>query len=334
PETTTQVLPILGAGPTVGAEPGEPAAPVAEGVPETDFSSPTLVDTPSPAAVAPETEGDDVATDGSADTTPGVADPGNAIVVDRTKRAATVEITESAGSDATDEDMQEAIKIGPAIEQFAQEFDNPEGRPLMAIILLVDGDDASAAIPTAQLPFPVSYVVDASKDNATAIMAAYRSIGNEVIALAPLPAGAAPKDVEVAFSTYLLAIPEAVAVMDVPDAVFQSGRAVATQVAEVLAASGHGMITYSRGLNAATQVAERAGVPAALVFRVFDANDRDKAAIKRFLDQAAFRAGQQTGVILVGHNRADTVAALLEWRLGNRASTVALAPVSAVLLAQ
>ena len=70
----------------------------------------------------------------------------------------------------------------------------------------------------------------------------------------------------------------------------------------------------------------------ALVFREFDGAGQDTATIKRFLDQAAFRAGQQSGVILVGHNRADTISALQEWSLGNRAGTIALAPISVVLL--
>jgi len=79
-------------------------------------------------------------------------------------------------------------------------------------------------------------------------------------------------------------------------------------------------------------VAELAGVPTALVFREFDGAGQDSATIKRFLDQAAFRARQQSGVILVGHIRAATIKALIEWSLGNRASSVALAPVSAALL--
>ena len=93
----------------------------------------------------------------------------------------------------------------------------------------------------------------------------------------PLPKGANPQDVETAFQTYMVRVDQAVAVIDTTDAEFQSGRAVASQVAQVLAASGHGMITYSKGLNSAPQIAEREGVPAALVFRDFDSDGQDGA---------------------------------------------------------
>lgn len=220
----------------------------------------------------------------------------------------------------------------PAIRRYAEPFENPENRPMMAIVLLPDpgGDDA----PAQTLPFPVSYAVDASAPDARARMAAYRAAGHEVVALAPLPEGSEPRDVEVAFQSYFDAVPEAVAFLDTPRAQFQSSRKVAAQVAEALAADGQGMITYSRGLNTGLQVAERQGVPVALVFRVIDDAGRKNAAIKRFLDQAAFRAGQMSGVVLIAHDRPETRRALLEWSLGNRASTVSLAPVSAALLAQ
>lgn len=237
--------------------------------------------------------------------------------------------TEESSTDQTAEDIP---TDGPAIVRFAVPFDNPDRRPMMAILLLVDPDAPVAS--GEPLPFPVTYVVDASSDSAGQAAARYRNVGSEVVAMTPLADQARPTDVEVAFQTYMQAVPNAVAIMDTRGAAFQSSRATASQVADALAASGHGMITFSRGLNSATQVAERAGVPAALVFREFDNDGQNKAAIKRFLDQAAFRAGQQTGVILVGHNRPETIAALLEWSLGNRASTVALAPVSAVLLDQ
>jgi len=323
--------------PTAGAEPDQPPSPVTDTVPENDFSTPTVIATPKPVEPEPEPapDADVVVPDGNAGEAP--AEPGNAVVVNRgsaaTENTAVAPDVVAEGADP-EADAEGAPADGPAIEIYAEVFDNPEGRPLMAILLLPPTGGDAVPIPTAALPFPVNYAVDASKDNATTLMRAFRDAGSEVAVLTPLPEGAAPKDVEVAFGAYFAAVPEAVAVIDVRDAVFQSGRDVATQVAEALAASGLGMVTYSRGLNAATQVAERAGVPAALVFRVFDDNNRDAAAIKRFLDQAAFRAGQQTGVILVGHNRPDTRAALLEWALGNRAGTVALAPLSAVLLGQ
>lgn len=230
------------------------------------------------------------------------------------------------------ETAEEAQTDGPAIARFAVPFANPDRRPMMAILLLVDPNDPVA--PGEPLPFPVSYVVDASSDSASQAATRFRNAGSEVVAMAPIADQARPTDVEVSFQTYMRNVPNAVAIMDTRNAAFQSSRATASQVADALAASGHGMITFSRGLNSATQVAERAGVPAALVFREFDNDGQNKAAIKRFLDQAAFRAGQQTGVILVGHNRPETIAALLEWSLGNRATTVALAPVSAVLLDQ
>ncbi len=223
---------------------------------------------------------------------------------------------------------------GPAIARFAAPFSNPGDKPIMAILLIDDGGPRPSVEEMAALPFPVSYVVDAARPDAAAAMDDYRRAGHEVVAMTPLPDGADPSDVEVSFETYLDRVPEAVAVIDTQAAAFQSGRQVARQIAQILAAEGLGMITYSKGLNAATQVAGREGVPAKVVFREIDSDGRDSAAIQRFLDQAAFRAGQQSGVILIGHNRPETVAALLDWGLGNRAATIALAPISVALLTE
>ena len=368
PDVGGQGQPQSDSGPEIASEPGQPPLPSLDQAPAYDFSNPKVVELPEPTP-EPTPEPEPVETvevaqapraveitetpEATAATeAPDVADAGAAPVADTTAEDAILQPVSEIGDLAPNvrtnqlaivgsgdeepapepEDTPVVIATGPAIRQFAAAFENPDRRPLMAILLLVDSDapdDASAAAP---LPFPVSYVVDASAANATELMRRFRDAGHEVLALAPLPARATPADVEVAFQAYLSAVPEAVAMMDTRAAIFQSGRVVATQIAAALAASGHGMVTYSRGLNSAMQVAERAGVPAALVFREFDNAGQDTATIKRFLDQAAFRAGQQSGVILVGHDRPETIAALLEWVLGNRASTVALAPISATLL--
>jgi len=322
-------------------EPGPEPAPQPQPTPVVVMAEPEPVPVPDrePTVLAPvaETAPEPVASEIASNET---AEVGSIMqpVTGIGDRATNVKInrlpTIGGASDATapepDPTVEPAPTGGRAIEQFAVAFENPDNRPLMAILLLVD-NEAALTTRIEKLPFQVSYVVDASKPNASLIAQAYRNGGNEVVALAPLPPGAKPKDVEVAFLTYVSAMPEAVAFMDTPIAAFQSGRSVSAQVVEALAASGHGMITYSRGLNSGTQVAESEGVPAALVFREFDKAGEDNATIQRFLDQAAFRAGQQNGVILVGSNRPETVQALLEWSLGNRAETVALAPVSAAL---
>ena len=345
--------------PEVAGEPGQPPVPGLDQAPAQKFSNPVVVEIPE-AMPEPETaetvevaqisQPDEAAKTPEVADAPALPDVGEAPVADRAGESKILQpITEigdlapnvriirlpTVGSDdeeAAIEPTEVPVEIttGPAIQRYAASFENPDQQPLMAIVLLVDSDAPYGEV--GPLPFPVSYVVDASAANATELMRTYRDAGHEVLALAPLPAGATPADVEVAFQAYLSAVPEAVAFMDTRDAIFQSGRDVATQIAAVLAASGHGMLTYSRGLNSGTQVAERAGVPAALVFRDLDASGQNGATIKRFLDQAAFRARQQSGVILVARNRPETIAALLEWSLGNRASTVVLAPISAVLL--
>ena len=307
----------------IAPAPAPEPAPTPDPQPNADAQLPAA---PEPAEIAPGTE-----TTGRDATPKPVTGIGAQAPNVRTNQLATVGGSNQAPEPEV-EDTPPEIETGPAIKMFAAEFDNPDRRPMMAIILLVDEGSADSAGAAGPLPFPVSYAVDASAANATRLMRRYRDAGFEVLALAPLPERATPVDVEVAFQAYLRAVPEAVAFMDTRAAAFQSGHFVATQIAAALSASGHGMVTYSRGLNSAMQVAGRAGVPAALVFRDFDGAGQDSATMLRFLDQAAFRAGQQNGVILVGRNRATTMSALLEWSGGNRAGTVALAPISAVLL--
>jgi len=149
--------------------------------------------------------------------------------------------------------------------------------------------------------------------------------------MTPLPEGAAPADVEVAFQSFFAALPEAVVIMDLPEAVLQESRPRAAQVVEILADSGHGLVTYDKGLNTVMQIASQASVPAATVFRDIDPGTHDVAAMKRFLDQAAFRAGLDGKVILKAEARPETLTALAEWSLGSRAASVVFAPISALL---
>ncbi|WP_338548318.1 divergent polysaccharide deacetylase family protein [Roseovarius phycicola] len=220
------------------------------------------------------------------------------------------------------------------IDRFAVEFENKGDKPLMAIVLMDDGNSLVGPEAFTDFPYPISFAVNVTSPKAKEIAQKYRDAGQEVLAMTNLPENAAAQDVEVAMGVYLEAVPEAVGIMEGLDTGLQSNREAAAQLAPILLASGHGLVMWPNGLNTAQKLAAREGVPSATVFRDFDGNGQGATVIRRFLDQAAFRAGQEEGgVIMVGRLRPDTISALLLWGLQDRASSVALAPVSAVLKA-
>lgn len=220
---------------------------------------------------------------------------------------------------------------GPALSAFSSAFVAPDGVPLMSIVLVHQGDAALSPDVLEALDPQIGFAVDASEPNASEIAAAYRAAGREVVMIPALPAGAAPQDIEQALTVNFERIPEAVAVMDVSGSSFQSDRDAVAQVVDVVSGSGHGLITFPRGLNTAHQEAQRAGVPTGLIFRNLDGKGETQEQIRRGLDRAAFRARQDEAVILVATTGSNTLSALTEWALGNRAETVAIAPVSVAL---
>ena len=251
--------------------------------------------------------------------------------LEETVEAEEAPVTEPTTQPAAAAPTQPSIGGIPAIKAYAVPFENSRALPVMSILLL-DTETRPTAEQLSIFPFPVTFVIDPTQPNAASAMRLYRDAGFEVAMLVNLPKGAAPADAEVAFQAYRNEVPEAVAVLDAADSGFQSNRDMVAQVIAILKESGHGLVTFSRGLNTARQVAEKEGVPANIVFREFDGKGEAAVVMRRFLDQAAFRAGQEQGVILVGRTKPDTIAALVDWSLqGSRASTVALAPLSVAL---
>ncbi len=239
------------------------------------------------------------------------------------------------GAAQTEEVSQEQpTQIAPALERFAAVHDNPEGKPLLSVVLIDDDMMPGASAALAGLPFPVTIALDPSVAGVTERMAAYRAAGLEVAAVVDLPRGAAPSDVEIAFAAYFAALPEAVLVLDGGEGGLQADAAVTRQAIEILAADGRGLVTVSQGLNQALREAERAQVPAAVIYRDLDSEDQDAQVIRRFLDQAAFQARKESGVVLLGRLRPNTISALILWGTANRAGQVSVAPTSAVLMAQ
>ncbi|MDP4033074.1 MAG: divergent polysaccharide deacetylase family protein, partial [Pseudorhodobacter sp.] len=194
------------------------------------------------------------------------------------------------------------------------------------------GQDGVNRAELAALDLPLSIVIDPLSEGAAERAAIWRAGGQEVVmAGTGIPAGAGPGDLEQSFQVLASRLPESVAVIDPDGRAFQNNRPLAAQVVPILAEQGRGLVTFDQGLNAADQVARREGLAAATIFRSIDGGNEDSPVIRRYLDRAAFKAAQEGRVIVIGTLRPETVAGILEWAVEGRASTVALAPVSAML---
>lgn len=326
---------------TPQADPDTPPA-VAEAVPEAE--TPPAADQPEipPVAEAPETaESDAPATDSGtrpAIGTPAVTltDRNSGVTVNRPGSATATEDSQQAQAEAPAEEGEITPESTvPPLEAYAQPYPPTDGKPLMGIVLIDDGSGltsgAQGLAALRSFPYPLSFAVDASKPDAAERMALYREAGFEVVAMVGLPEGAQPSDAETTFNVVLPRLDQVVAVLEAPDGGFQASRDLSDQITAILADTGHGLITQDKGLNTMPKLARKEGVPADPIFRDFDSSGQSATVIRRFLDQAAFKAGQEGAVIMLGRLRPDTISALLLWGLQDRASSVALVPVSAVL---
>lgn len=219
----------------------------------------------------------------------------------------------------------------PPVQRYARPFENPEQKPLFALLLEDKGAEVDRAA-LAAMAIPLTVVIDPLSEGAADRAAIWRAAGQEVVLSASgLPAGATPGDVEQIFQALSSRMPEAVAVIDSSGSEFQGNRSLAAQIVPILAEQGRGLVTFDQGLNAADQVARREGLASATVFRRFDLDNASGPAVKRYLDRAVFRAAQEGEVAVIGELRPEIVAGLLEWTVEGRASTVALAPITALL---
>jgi len=221
---------------------------------------------------------------------------------------------------------------GNALRDNAQPFENPEKKPLLSIILIDNGSTGIGPEALASFPYPLTFALDAASAEAGEKAKTYTEAGFEVVMLTNLPRGATPADVEVALEAYKLAVPQAVALLDLGENGFSGSAELVAQTTENLASTGHGLLTPPKGLNSVGRIADKAGVPNDAIFRDLDGDGQDATVVRRFLDNAAFKAAQLGGVTLLGRLKPDTVSALVLWGGLQRAERVALVPVSAVLL--
>lgn len=270
-----------------------------------------------------------LALQGDGSVLPGGGDTG--VVIRRPGAADTDDATPSQADPAGGADMAGSDGTVNALVDFAEPVTVDEGKPLISIVLLDDGAMPGAEAALAGLPFPVTIALDPARDDAAERLALYRGSGFEVAALARLPEGATPQDVEVSLQAVFQTLPEGIAVLDLGMGGFQTDRAVTRQAMDILASQGRGFLGLAQGLNMAARTAGDAGVPWAEIYRELDDDGQDARVIRRFVDQAAFRARQGEDVVLVGRIRPDTLSALILWGTANLDDSVALVPASMIL---
>lgn len=218
----------------------------------------------------------------------------------------------------------------PALQRYAAAFENAQDWPLVSIVLLDDGRMENAEATLRDLTYPVTVILDPLQPDVATKMAAYRAAGIEVGLQVSLPLGARAQDVEVAFEAAFRMVPEAVLLFSGGDDLLQSNREITEQVTQVLAAEGLGLIAVERGLSSVLRIANQAQVPAAAVQRSLE--EENVGAMGRALDQAALRARQGTGVILVGKLTPGMIDGLSDWARDAAINQIVIAPASAVLL--
>lgn len=213
----------------------------------------------------------------------------------------------------------------------AEPFTNPDNRPLLAIVLIDTGEFNINADALASFPYPITFAIDPLREGALEKVQSFRAGGFEVLAVADLPTNGDVNLPSLALKPTLDSVPGLVGVLEGTDSGLQGNMELAEEVLRAVSGSGYGLILRPKGLNAAQQIADGRNLPVETVFRDFDANGQEATVIRRFLDQAAFKARQEGEIVMVGRLRPATISALLLWGLQDRASSVALAPISAVL---
>ncbi|MGB1235202.1 MAG: divergent polysaccharide deacetylase family protein [Planktomarina sp.] len=219
----------------------------------------------------------------------------------------------------------------PPVKQFAVVTDVDPEKPLMSVVLLDDPRRVLGPSILASVSVPVTIAVDAAAPDALERSKAYRDAGVEIVLSATLPTRASASDIESAFGFYFSAVPEAVAVFDATGNGFRGDRQIAEAVNNILADSGHGLLTLDQGLNSTGQSALSAGIPVATINRDLDREGQNATVIRRFLSQAAFNARQQNEISVLARLRPDTVTALQIWAQQERAKSLNLVPISVIL---
>ena len=242
------------------------------------------------------------------------------------------EDTETGPADEVNEQSQIA-PVGPAIDAFAVPPVPTDNQPLMAVVLVENGNMRLDPDILGSLPFTVTIAVPAKNDVHNALMRYYRDEGFEVALLIDLPEGSNATEVTEILDKAISTVSEATTILERTPGTLQNSREISTALADRLALSGHGLVLYDTGVNPALERAKSVAVPVKTIYRNLDQDNGNERAMRRFLDGAAFRAQQEGSVIITASPSPSVISALTFWSLQERSSSVIKTSLSQALLA-
>ncbi|MEM7242417.1 MAG: divergent polysaccharide deacetylase family protein [Pseudomonadota bacterium] len=265
----------------------------------------------------------------------------SSLLTDRTGQTSRLRL--SADPDQTNAPSRDEDQTPAPLSAFAKnalEF-TPNGKPLLAIVLIDVESDGLSQAELLKLPFKASFALSVASSNVQFAQRDYWTSGFEIVSLIPedqADALIASGGEEDAVRSYLELIyqkmPMTLGVVDFPTANIQKQRRVFIPLLSVLAETGHGFFSYAVGINNTGREAANLGMPSASITRVLDQNGEDGQAIQNYLSNAARAADRQGASIVIGRATQTTVSAIQAWLETSSAASVQIAPLSAATLLQ
>mgnify|MGYP006118531689 FL=1 len=220
------------------------------------------------------------------------------------------------------------------IDVYAMSKVPTEDKPVLAIVLVVDGKNQIDIQALKEVPFPISLAVPISSFEGDKLMNFYRSNGFEVAAIFDYPNAISAEEINQILTTGIERLNKAVAIIEGSPGILQKTRTTSAQTAKILQQTGHGLLVYDKGLNTIVREAKKLGVPVGTIYRDFDKLKGGSRTIRRFLDGAAFRAsqkGENSAIVITASLSPETLGALLLWSMQSRSQTVTMTPLSQAL---
>ncbi len=224
--------------------------------------------------------------------------------------------------------------LGRAIDLYAAQTVETSGKPMLSFVVMTNPDAPIDPALIEALPFPIAFAVDPTSQFARNDLDTLRSLGQDVVALVDLAQGATVQDTEITIASVLNQLPSTVAIMEKTEGGLQVSRESNIQVPEILSRTGHGVLVYEKGLTSILREADKLKVTSTSIYKDLDGQGQTDRIIKRFLDGAVMRASSSdAGAVVVARLTPDTISTLLMWGFQDRATRVAIVPISQLLKA-